>query len=472
MGSRSKTYDSPEATRISNAIDEELRQERELRRRRKPKEIKVMLLGQAESGKSTLQKQFQLYYAAHTLDRERLSWRPIVYFNVLKALRMILDELDFQYPQAIQPPSPTNSAPYSPIAPSTASSAGNVFSFTPPQSKIPSQSSSYSGSAATPESSWFSELAYLRNKVLPLVASEEALASELSGGITVTGGRTGVYVRTGWQALVTPNRAWPLPDILGSSARPSAVTNIVAKTFGATQDEIFRLWRHPAVQSLVRTNKLRLEESASFFLDHIHRISEPDFAPTTDDILHVRLQTLGVTEHSFDIQMGGRQFNWLLYDVGGARGQRHAWVPYFEDATAIIFLAPISAFDQYLEEDPRTNRIDDSLQLFTAIISNKLLAKAALVLMLNKADLLRQKLDAGIKVRKYISSYGDRPNTYDEVSEYFRAHFIQVHKRKDSAHRTLYAHFTSMLDVRMTQAIIVNVGEAIMRTHMASIGLA
>ena len=40
---------------------------------------------------------------------------------------------------------------------------------------------------------------------------------------------------------------------------------------------------------------------------------------------------------------------------------------------------------QYLEEDPRTNRIDDSLQLFTAICSNKLLSNAALVLMLNKA---------------------------------------------------------------------------------------
>ena len=37
-----------------------------------------------------------------------------------------------------------------------------------------------------------------------------------------------------------------------------------------------------------------------------------------------------------------------------------------------------------------------------------------------------------------ISSYGDRPNTYEEVSEYFRAHFIQTHRRKDVAHRALY----------------------------------
>ena len=37
-----------------------------------------------------------------------------------------------------------------------------------------------------------------------------------------------------------------------------------------------------------------------------------------------------------------------------------------------------------------------------------------------------------------ISSYGDRPNEFEEVSEYFRAHFIQVHRRKDVSHRPLY----------------------------------
>ena len=38
---------------------------------------------------------------------------------------------------------------------------------------------------------------------------------------------------------------------------------------------------------------------------------------------------------------------------------------------------------QYLEEDPRTNRIDDSLQLFTQICSNALLKNVHLVLFLS-----------------------------------------------------------------------------------------
>ena len=73
------------------------------------------------------------------------------------------------------------------------------------------------------------------------------------------------------------------------------------------------------------------------FLDSIERIAEPGYLPSTgtqacwagagaahscfaEDILHVRLQTLGVVEHSFDLDIGGVRFNWLLYDVGGAVG--------------------------------------------------------------------------------------------------------------------------------------------------------
>lgn len=47
-------------------------------------------------------------------------------------------------------------------------------------------------------------------------------------------------------------------------------------------------------------------------------------------------------------------------------------------ACAKLILVP-----QYLEEDPRTNRIDDSLQLFTQICSNPLLKNVHLVLFLS-----------------------------------------------------------------------------------------
>lgn len=92
-----------------------------------------------------------------------------------------------------------------------------------------------------------------------------------------------------------------------------------------------------------------------------------------DDILKARLKTTGVVEHTFTMPRDSefRGVDWKIYDVGGARPQRQTWVPYFDDGlctfqepcssrvingliglsvNAIIFLAPISAFDQVLAE--------------------------------------------------------------------------------------------------------------------------
>ena len=44
--------------------------------------------------------------------------------------------------------------------------------------------------------------------------------------------------------------------------------------------------------------------------------------------------------------------------------------------------------------------MDDSLQLFTLICSSPLLKGCHLVLFLNKTDVLKKKLKAGVKVKK------------------------------------------------------------------------
>lgn len=193
----------------------------------------VMLLGQAESGKSTLQKQFQLYYAHQTLEHERPLWRPVVYFNIIKAVRMILDELDFELANVGSDDSTEGQAVAHALAP-----LGDV-----------------SG-----------EVSQLRSKLLALISMEDSLASELSGGISVTGGRTGVYLRAGWQALVTPlspNRSMAVPATGGPRPEVAHVTNLAARTLNASQDEVDELWRHPAVRILVNNRRIRLDESAS-----------------------------------------------------------------------------------------------------------------------------------------------------------------------------------------------------------------
>ncbi|KAF8710142.1 hypothetical protein AX14_010823 [Amanita brunnescens Koide BX004] len=477
------------AKRVSEQIDEELKQERE-RLRRKKDDIKLLLLGQAESGKSTLQKQFQLMYKPTSLDQERISWKTVIYFNVVRSLKHILntleawddsadDEPDFSpdpYSQSraggfADQPSPSPSL----MNPMTANGSPSSFSV----------SSSTSHFVGSPRDSGPTQIANLRRRLSPLVATDAQLADRLSGGITVSGsGKGGVFVRSGWQARTIENAVGRIrkrrqDNELNGKGRESMSTDSgqdilvqdVAQMLKASERDVKELWNHPTVKALIAKRKLKLDEWSEFFLKHISRVADPDYIPTTDDILHARIQTMGVTEHIFDVNIHGKSVTWHLYDVGGARGQRHSWVPYFDDANAIIFVAPVSAFDQYLEEDPRTNRIDDSLQLFTQICSNRLLKSVHLVLFLNKTDLLRTKLDRGLKVRKYITSFGERANEYETVVQYFRAHFLQVHRRNNENKRVLYTHFTNVTDTKATQRIIGNVRDSIFRGYLQSAAL-
>jgi len=329
---------------------------------------------------------------------------------------------------------------------------------------------------------WHQQLANLKLRLQPLLSLEDQLTNRLSGTTPVTSYGTPL-LRSGWQfslrlgrRALRRSRSTHHNDPGASRSSFSSLSSETgredrdpnAQVLQASAEDITELWHHPSVRAMLRRRRvLKLEDSAEFFLDDIDRIAAPYYLPSIDDILRARIQTLGVAEHVFEMNLGRKSVTWRLYDVGGSRGQRHTWIPFFDDASAIIFLAPISAFDQYLEEDYKVNRIDDSLQTFNTICSSPLLRHVHLVLFLNKTDILKQKLLAGIKVKKYITSFADRPNEFHEVSQYFRAHFHQVHRKNNpDSKRVLYTHMTSVVDTKATQEIITNVRDSIFRGYL------
>ena len=54
--------------------------------------------------------------------------------------------------------------------------------------------------------------------------------------------------------------------------------------------------------------------------------------------------------------------------------------------------------------------------LFKSVIENRLLQNVNIVLFLNKCDLLKKKLESGMRLSSYMPKY-DRPNDYDTVSQ-------------------------------------------------------
>ena len=92
----------------------------------------------------------------------------------------------------------------------------------------------------------------------------------------------------------------------------------------------------------------------------------------------------------------------------------------------------VSCFDERLSEDSRVNRLEDSFLLWRTVCSSKLLAKTTMILFLNKCDLLKRKLKSGVQVKKYLPSYGDRPNDATTVVKCEKLRPVTVERMSNS----------------------------------------
>ncbi|TFK56374.1 G-alpha-domain-containing protein [Heliocybe sulcata] len=482
-----------QAKKVSDGIDEMIREERKERLKRK--EVKVLLLGQSESGKSTTLKQFQLLHTPKAFRSERMAWRSVIYLNLVRSIRRILE--------AVSPEPETNGAnddlpdEGDSVASIIISANGNHRSYVVPnydhylsrlsslielEERLSRQLSAPDEDEPTHLSPDAASSAYASSVSLAPVSPSSSNSSGPSSSGQISAPQLKNKASIASEVSVHTHSNWKKVFSFGGKPKHTNTNELVGwwedpddpcHVLYACAPTMMELWRDRVVRWVLEQKRIRLEESSGFYLDEIERITAKKYIPTDEDVLKARLKTLGVIEHSFTLSSGfARGVEWKIYDVGGARSQRQAWAPYFEDVNAIIFLAPISAFDQQLAEDPRVNRLEDSLLLWKMVVSNKLLANVNVVLFLNKCDLLRTKIESGVKLNRHLYSYGDRPNDYESVKKYFYNKFGVMHQQyTPNKDRELYIHFTSVTDTRRTHTIINNVRDIILKANLKDIQL-
>ncbi|KAF9254990.1 G-alpha-domain-containing protein [Marasmius fiardii PR-910] len=437
-----------EAKRVSDAIDDDIDKQR-IAEKKGPKPVRVLLLGQSESGKSTTLKNFQLMQDAKAFRKERGSWRALIQLNLVRSIHIILDAISRDY----YPPS--RPLMKDPNSSSTSPSAS------PPAHDMPLPN----------ETHLDPELLELRLRLIHVLKVEERLARQLR--IHESQWKEGLH--GGREVVVNSAVAWK--DVFSKTLphkRQSSDEYInwddptdPGRVLHESAEDMKRLWKHPMVQDLLEKQNLRLEEMAGFFLDEIDDVTSERYIPTNDHILRARLKTLGVSEHRVQLKAGGGLGrDWRIYDVGGHRSLTATWVPYFDNVDAIIFLAPISAFDQVLDEAPKVNRLEDSVMLWSSIVSNKLLERTDIILFLNKCDIMKTKLSSGIRLKDYVVSYGNRPNDFDSAASYLRKKFAGIMKEDSPLPRTFYCHLTTVTDTLSTQRVITSIKDMLMRDNL------
>lgn len=440
-----------EARRVSQAIDDSIRAEKQAQKKKGI--VRLLLLGQSESGKSTTLRHFQKLYTPTAFHEERILWRSVIQLNIVRSVRTILDALsEFRLP--------------------TLDSGGE---------------DSDDGGTSIPH-----ELEMLQMRLTPLRHIEALLIAKLippsedeaasvigSSAISAYHSHRSRSSDRSWRAqevFVRPGATWKGALAKSTRTRPISLGNTGMQTRDEAQEvihscsyDIMALWNDRLVREVLRRRKIRLEESSGFFLNDLDRVTAINYTPNDDDVLRARLKTVGVSEYRCEMEaVAGRESGteWRIVDVGGSRSQRATWVPFFDDVDAIIFLAPISSFDQVLAEDRSVNRLEDSVLLWKAVCSNKLLANVDLVLFLNKCDILDAKLTSGIRLSKYVRSYGDRPNEMETASKYFRSKFSAIHREYSPLPRKFYGFCTTVTDTTTTAGILASVRDMVVRRHL------
>lgn len=151
------------------------------------------------------------------------------------------------------------------------------------------------------------------------------------------------------------------------------------------------LWSDEGVQEAFEgRSSLQLNDSASYFLERVATIAACGYCPSPDDVVRSRVRTTGLHEEM--IRVGDTMFRFC--DVGGQRSERRKWVEFFDDVTAIIFVAAASEYDQVLFEARSQNRVHEAEALFHEIAgpSIKPFQAKPIVVFFNKTDLFEEKV--------------------------------------------------------------------------------
>eukprot|EP01124_Arcella_intermedia_P002335 TRINITY_DN11268_c0_g1_i2.p1 TRINITY_DN11268_c0_g1~~TRINITY_DN11268_c0_g1_i2.p1 ORF type:complete len:339 (-),score=83.87 TRINITY_DN11268_c0_g1_i2:90-1106(-) len=159
-----------------------------------------------------------------------------------------------------------------------------------------------------------------------------------------------------------------------------------------------------------------ITDTEKYYLDNAKRILDHAFTLELDDLLRVRIPSIGIKETSFSL--GGRDF--VLVDVGGQRSERKKWIHCFEHVNVAL-----SEFDQTLHEDKVTNRMTESLKLFQEVCSSKWFVNTKLVLILNKADLLKKKLASGRSIKSLWADFSGA-NEFQPTVDYITQKFLST----------------------------------------------
>lgn len=303
-----------EARRVSASIDASIKAEKAASRKKRV--VRLLLLGQSESGKSTTLRQFQRLYTPSAFREERVVWKAIIQLNIVRSINTILDTVSLfesspRSRSASRPrhysddeeeprPAPLSYPPSPPGYPPT----DFPHTIHPPLHQPSFHHSFYNSQPLPPISippySILSPSSYsfdtLKSRLsTPLAQIEQLLISRLVDNADVNGsleyegvpqssspdfppttssssGEVFVRPNMGWKGALAraarlTRRGRQRPD--SSSSSSSLDPFQIEQTLHALKHDMITLWSDPGVREVLKRRKVRMEEGSGLYVSFL-----------------------------------------------------------------------------------------------------------------------------------------------------------------------------------------------------------
>lgn len=144
-------------------------------------------------------------------------------------------------------------------------------------------------------------------------------------------------------------------------------------------------------------------------MNRVDEIRNVNYVPNNDDILQSRRRTSDIQKLEFQVKLPVKSGSnirqtFCMFDVGGQRGERRKWIQVFDGVSAVMFLIDSSSFDAVDDENGR-NKLRETINLFYEVWTTRFLLNSNFVLLFNKQDILKEKIQRGHKIEDYFPEY-------------------------------------------------------------------
>ncbi|PIC33233.1 hypothetical protein B9Z55_013286 [Caenorhabditis nigoni] len=200
----------------------------------------------------------------------------------------------------------------------------------------------------------------------------------------------------------------------------------------------------------MRQRILQLPQNYNYMIQRADDFMQADYIPSENDIMMSYSQTCGLVRDKVKTQ----GYDFELLELPGHHLWRAKWSQHFEDPDLVVFVIDLSELcdPAFYNKGHLENK---TVNVFTSLVSNALLAKVYWLLIFNKIDTFNDH-SAGFDFKKLANHL----DTGDNAKTFYRSQFTTLLPKNKC-----FAHMVSLVNFKDSQAILGDMFKRIGKLH-------